>query len=74
MSRIVGFHFRDYDAKEAAKNKIYYECGGSSAYEDYGSDSYDSEYGYTLYIMDDCTDIERARKICVGRGGKTMIK
>jgi len=74
MARIVGFHFRDYDAKNAARDKIYYECGGSSAYEDYGSYRYDYEDGYILYITDDCTNMERARQICQGYGGKTMVK
>ena len=41
MSRIVRFHFRDYDAKNATKDKIYYDCGGSSAYEDYGSEQFE---------------------------------
>lgn len=74
MARIVGFHFRDYDEKNKAKDQIYDDCGGSSAYEDYGSDTYDYESGYTLYITDDCTNIERARQICLGYGGRTMIK
>ena len=73
MSRIVGFHFSDYDAKNAAKNKIHSECGSSSAYEDYGNDRYDGEDGYTLYITDDCTDMARARQICLGYGGKTIL-
>jgi len=29
---------------------------------------------YTLYITDDCTNVERARQICQGYGGKTMVK
>jgi len=74
MSRIVGFHFREYDKKNEARDQIYYECGGSSAYEDYGSYRYDGEDGYILYITDDCTNVERARKICHGYGGRTMVK
>ena len=74
MARIVGFHFRDYDEKNKARDQIYYDFGGSSAYEDYGSCSYDSENGYILYITDDCTNVERARQICQGYGGKTMVK
>jgi hypothetical protein len=74
MSRIVGFHFRSYDEKNAAKDKIYYDCGGSAAYEDYGSERYDYEDGYTLYITTGCTDVERARQICLGFGGRAMVK
>lgn len=74
MSRIVGFHFRDYDAKNAAANKLYDEFGGYAAYEDVGSESYNYESGYVLYITSDCNDVERARQICQGYGGTTMIK
>ena len=74
MARIVGFHFREYDAKEAAKSKIYDDCGGSSSYYDDGSGSYNYEDGYILYITDECTNIERARQICIGYGGRTMVK
>ena len=73
MSRIVGFHFRDYDSKEKAKNEIYYNCGGYSAYEDYGGYTYNYESGYVLYILNDCTDIARARQYCVGYGGTAMV-
>jgi hypothetical protein len=56
---------KSYEARNLAADKIWSNCGGGSAYET----TSESE-GYALYILSDCTDVERAVQYCEGQGGK----
>jgi hypothetical protein len=56
---------KSYESRNAVADKIYYNCGGYSAYE---TSNYDSD-GYGLYILSDCTDVSSAVKYCEGNGG-----
>ena len=67
MSNIAEYRFREYDDRTRARDKMYYDCGGSNAYSD---TSGDSEYPYGLYITDDCTNASKAAQICEANGGK----
>ena len=54
-------HFKTYEDRSKAMDKMYYDCGGSKSY-DTTSGSSDRPYG--LYITDDCENVGRARQIC----------
>jgi hypothetical protein len=66
MANLAEYRFRDYDDRTRVKDKMYYECGGSSSYSD---TSGNSDYPYGLYITDECTNAGLAAKICEANGG-----
>lgn len=59
---LAEYKFDTYEARKAAKDRIYDECGGSKAYCD------TSGSGYRLYIKEECTDPGLAAKICRAMG------
>jgi hypothetical protein len=70
MSNRVSFYqFKEYEDRQAAADKIHYNCGGHDAYET--NDGYcDYEHSYGLFILSDCTNVNLAVQYCEGHRGK----
>jgi len=60
-------HFKTYEDRERAMDKMYYDCGGSKSYST--TSGYDDR-PYGLYINDECENVSRARQICDANDGK----
>jgi len=65
--KVSTWSFPEYEDREKAADQIYYNCGGSKAYE---KGHYDGHY--ILHILSECEDVALAVQYCQGNLGKKI--